>query len=969
MNGKSEVAGRMKKTKVIVAVPNEWLQLPIADMLSADREDYTRVKSLPELYQKVKEYPRCIVIIDIFAYAEHHGDIVERLGKENPCLSLIALISRDKLAYAKYLDCSSSSYIVPKEAIDLQLMPMIACAHKDQRLIADAYALLQEQKQKQLPTLSKKEANLMKKENGNIFGRNFGRRSFLKGSATAAVVAGVAVASPGNTVMKALATGEENEPITEEKIYQGVCEVNCGGACSMNVHVRNGKVCLISPIEMPEKDLNRLCARGYTHIQRIYDPNRLKYPMRRVGERGEGNWERITWDEAITEISTKWKGYQSSYGKSSVGFSAGSGNAAGDISYVGRLTNMMGATNVVYSFDDNYLNVVASRVGYGLTGQSNDWRDLPNAKYIFVWGSNPTESGPNLTHFLTKAQEQGAKLIVIDPNFTIIASKADMFVPIRPGTDGLLAIAMMQIIVKEGLQDVEFLKQKTVAPFLVKESDGLYLRLSDIGQAEANSKEDAILVRSEDGKVGLPGEITNPVIKGTYEINGRKVTTAYDMLLERNSEWSLDQISKYCDISQEKINELAHMYAAGPSTIFTAYGPDHYANGHTFYINMFALAMVSGNLAKPGAGLSGSNSGAYFALGMDNAAIITPPEAVPGPAVKAPKLLELLNEKKYGNTKIDLKSLYVYTHNPLHNQTDRNSWLELFEKLELVVVADCIMTETARYADILLPVPHFFEVDSFRSWGLPYMRINEKAVNPPYECKGDFEITNLLGTAMGMEKYFTMTREEYLTAVFDNDLARSFGVSWENLKKEKYIYAFPPGIPLLGQNGFNTSTGRAQFYVENVQPDTNYGQEWDVRRESLPYWLPPHEAWFENDLSQKYPFIMQTERSKYKVHSQYTYVPVLLELAKEPILGINPQDAKEKGIKNGDIVKVFNDRGYLVIKANLNAGLRPGVLVMDHGWEADQFIDGHYQDLTSRYVHPAIANNNYFDCLVNVTKM
>jgi molybdopterin-containing oxidoreductase family molybdopterin binding subunit len=796
------------------------------------------------------------------------------------------------------------------------------------------------------------------------------RRSFVKASAVATAATGAVLANPAGSALKVLSEDHAKaSESTDEKIYQGVCSGNCGAGCAMNVHVRNGKVRKTSPIITPLKDLNRLCMRGYTHVQRIYDPNRIKYPMRRVGKRGEGKWERISWDEAISEICSKWKEYQSSFGKTSIAFSSGSGNYNGDIPYVSRLINMLGATTVAACYDDHLLGTAPNGLGYDICTIGNDMRDLPNAKNIFVWGSNPTESGVVFAHFLLKAQEEGAKLVVIDPNYTVTASKADKFVPIRPGTDGLLAIAMMQIIINEGLQDEEFMKQKTVAPYLVKESDGMYLRLSDLGKAEAGSEKDAILVRGKDGKVGLPEEIVDPVIKGSFEVNGQKVTTAYDLLVERISEWTLKQIAEYCEISEDTIYELAHMYADGPSTIYFSYGPDHYANGHTFYYNAFALAMVSGNLAKPGAGFCGSNSSIYAALGADNTAIVYPPEAVPGPQIKATKLLDVLNEKKYGDMDLDLKSLYVYIHNPIANQTDRKAWLEAFEKLEFIVVADVTMGDTTKYADIVLPVPHFFEVDSFSTTHQPYVRINEKAVDPPFECKGDFEITNLLGAGMGMEEYFSMTREEYLTAVFDNDLAKAFGVSWENLKKEKYIYAFPEEPFIQGQAGFNTATGRAQFYMENIQPNTNYGQEWDVRKESLPYWEPPFEAWFENDLMKKYPFIYTSERSKYMVHTQYSHVPWLKELMKEPFIFINNEDAKKKGIKDGDTVKVFNDRGYVVVKAALSAGVRPGVLVLDHGWQEDQFIEGHYQDLTSRRVHPAFANNNYFDALADIKKI
>lgn len=173
-----------------------------------------------------------------------------------------------------------------------------------------------------------------------------------------------------------------------------------------------------------------------------------------------------------------------------------------------------------------------------------------------------------------------------------------------------------------------------------------------------------------------------------------------------------------------------------------------------------------------------------------------------------------------------------------------------------------------------------------------------------------------------------------------------------------------------GEGGvFPTPTGRAQFYQENPVPQMDFGQQIDVEKERLPHWEPPYEAWSENPLAKKYPLIYTSERPKWKVHTQWGRVPWILELNPEPIANIHPKDAEARKIKTGDMVKIYNDRGHVVLKAVINNGIRPGMVVLPKGWELDQFKDGHYQDLTSRVSNDACINNCYFDTLVEVEKI
>jgi anaerobic selenocysteine-containing dehydrogenase len=958
-----------EKAKIIVAVPNVWLQLPIIDLLFLLREGYTRVNSLEELYGTVKKNPNSIVIIDIFAYAESYRDIMARLKEANSSLSVVPLLAGEELVFAHYLEGNGSCFVVEKEKADRMLLPAISKARQDQELKAAATRLLQEQKQ--LPTLNKKEVNLMEKEDGRIFGRKIGRRTFLKGSAAAALT-GVAVANPGNTVMKALAAGNNAASAnSDEKTFVGMCRGNCMGGCALDITVRDGKVVKVMPANMPNPVHTRCCLKGLTHTQRIYDNNRLKHPMKRVGKRGEGQWEQITWEEAIDTIASTWKRLQAQYGKSTVAFHH-VGATSGELAYSApvRLESLLGATNFGGMADMAFMSHIVQTIGLGKMYAATEIRNIEKAKSIIVWGCNVTESVMQDWRFIANAMEKGAKLYAINSTFTTAAAKAIKFLPVKPTTDAILAMAMMNIIIKENWIDAPFMKQATVAPFLVKESDGKYLRLSDTRQL-ADGEKDAILVRDAEGKIGLPAEIPDPVIEGSFEINGIKVDTTYDLLKKRIAEWTPEIAAKMCELPIEDIYEMARVFGTQkPVTIEMGFGPDRYTNGHYAYFAIAALMMITGNLGREGTGLSYTYPlGTHYTNRM---AYQTPPQSPI--RLKAPVQMfnKLVTEEKYGDTPVKITSLFSSYANIVGSSVDRQDTLAALDKMELVVCCDMVLSDTARYSDIVLPVVHWFEYTDVVLMGLalPYAVIQEKAIDPLYECKSDFEIATLLGKAMGFGEYFNMTDEETINYILDTDAARAMGITWENMKQKKYIRCYEEDLYIHGKGGvFPTPTGRAQFYLENPKPTYIYGQKYDLEKEKLPSWEPPTEAWEENPLYAKYPLRYVQEHTRWRTHSQFGRIEWLRELDPEPIVKMNPVDAEARGIKNRDIVKVFNDRGYVVLRAIINNGMRPGMVNIPHGWQSDQFIEGHYQDLTSNVINSFIPTGSFTDALVEVKKL
>lgn len=813
------------------------------------------------------------------------------------------------------------------------------------------------------------------------------RRSFLK--TTGAVAGAAAIAGVATPALTALAEDANSGSANSgDEIFAGVCRGNCTGGCFLNVHVRDGKVVRTSMRELPDPQYNRICSKGLTHVQRIYNEHRIKYPMKRVGERGAGEWERISWEEAIDTIVDKWKTYQEEYGENAFAWTNGSGNYAtlSGIAPMGawaRFQKAMGMPTINTSLDLAWGYAAMTYLGNKEFGIANEATDLLNAKTIICWGGNPVISQIQTMHFILEAKDRGAKYIVIDPVYSINSSKADMYVPIRSGSDGALAFGMMNVVIREGWQDEEFLKAKTVAPFLVKDSDGSYLRMSDLGveptEGPVNAATgkatviDPICVWDLDADAPVSvDEATNPALEGKYDVDGIAVTSTYSMLLERIEEYPLEKVEELTTVPVETIEELTRIYTQeGPSSIYLYFGLDHYTNGHYSYRAQATLALLTGNIGKPGAsyGVGQNRGGGGFFL---NAAVNSPAGAPANAlSIPVPMMNRVLEEGEYGGKPVNMKGVYITHYNLLNNMADRNSVIEWMDKLEFIVVADMNMNETAQYADMVLPAAHWFEIeDLFTIYqSHPYFLWQDKAIDPLFESKPDFEIYQLIAEKAGRSEYFNLSPEEYLKELLDSDIARQRGLTYENLKEKKAVRNLPE--PYNVSDTFPTAVGRAQFYTEpnSVAIWWNNGQEIDKSKETLVYWEPPHEAWYENELAKKYPFQMMSEHSKFRTHSQWWEVPALLEIDVEPLLKINPNDAVEYGVEEGDRVKVYNDRGSVVMTATLNPGVMPGVLVAPKGWEKSQFIEGHFSSLSSKEMNQVCNNQPFNDALVTIEKI
>lgn len=814
------------------------------------------------------------------------------------------------------------------------------------------------------------------------------RRRFIKATGVVTAAA-TAIGCSGGLVAMAQ---DALETTSEEEVFRGVCRPNCFGYCHLNVHVHEGRVMKTTRAPYDAKCYDRICQRGLSHVQRIYDPKRLQYPLRRVEgtPRGSGQWERVSWDEALSEVAAKIQEAQAQYGEDAVAYMNCSGNTSIGINAAyARFFNVLNASNIAPCADNASMYGMQSVAGLVVTPamglmmwNGNEPTDARNAKSIVVWGANITDAQIQNWHLIREAQVAGAKLVVVDPIFTQVASKADKWVPIRPASDTLLKFGLMQIVLEKNAQDVVYLKAHTVAPLLVKTSDGMFLRRSDTGVAPVDTGEvdpttqqpimDDPFMVMEHGKLVELREGVDPDIEGSYNHAGDECRCAFDILKERINQYTLDEISQMTEIPLEDIYELADICIDGPVFHYEGYGPQAYNNGAQTTAAGLTLCALLGNLGKPGA-----SYGSFWGISiLNNAEYNMPFGPSTGHSIPCVDYATVLETGEFRGRKVNIKVVYNYSGNPFNTGTETGLWLDtILPSIDYLVTADSVMTDTAAYSDMVLPIAQWFELEEVGSGGQTCaLSYNEKAIDPPYECKSDAQIIKELAEKLGLGDLFTLDVPGILETSLSGPIPQAIGATYEELKEKKefrFISGNPETDPYIAYKDgeFATPTGRFEFYRENPAVrslSTKDPTPEEIERERCLYFVPPLEAWPDNPLYQKYPFVLMSERPRYRVHSQWCTTPLLREIDPEPIVKINPIDAKAKGIEDQTYVECFNDRGTAVAKAVYSDAIRPGTMVYPKGWQLDQHKGGGWSYLTSTNYDVWSVSNNFMDVLCDV---
>jgi molybdopterin-containing oxidoreductase family molybdopterin binding subunit len=731
----------------------------------------------------------------------------------------------------------------------------------------------------------------------------------------------------------------ENDNI---KLIRTACPAHCGiDCCGIIAHLKGDKVIKLEPAEFPIPNDKRICLRGLSSLDITYHPDRIKYPMKRTGARGEAQFEKISWDRAYEIIVEKFKEISAEYGWKAIGWVLG-GPGAGTTKFGAylRLASLTQSTRVsAWGYGDAGIPC-GSRVIFGSqfpyiylfgTFWQREWPNL-----LIVWGSNPGETAPLQTmRKIMDAKENGSYLIVIDPRFTVTASKADKYVGIKPGSDSALALGLMHIIFKEGLYDENFIRIETNGAYLVRIDNGKMLRGADIGEKKAN----AYVIWDESSntpKLLRRSTLKTASILGEYEINGIKCKTALQLLIDLSNNYPLNKTAEITGVSADLILKLAKKIGKSEKvTFFTWMGFTRTYHGDISLRGLVSVASITGNVTTS------------FSSGYIPAVLNWDPflKAIPNkPSFHRMGILNLYNavisEKPY-----PIKGLWFAFINFLNQCVDCNKIInEFFPKLDFIVQTELFMTPTAKYADILLPVCSFLEFSDFLPQPYPYLQLQQKVISPLYESKSDVDIVAGLAKRLGFEDYFKGGEEAMIDLIMNHPSLEKY--SKEKLRKGAMLLRKLPEeskIPL----SFSTPSGKIELYAEQL---TEEGQ-------ALPVYLPPIEAPISQSTG-KYPLSYIQGHSRFRTHSMFANDKRLLDINPEPIVDINSIDALKRGIKSGELVTVFNDRGRTTLKARISNAVAPGVVDITEGWWISQFLEGSVNHLTHDIINP-VQNKVY----------
>lgn len=734
----------------------------------------------------------------------------------------------------------------------------------------------------------------------------------------------------------------------EEKfVYTACMGTGCHEHCTLKTIVKDGRIVRTeqSVLGPPEGLRYGICQKGIEYAKFPYLPARLLRPLKRVGERGEGKFQEISWEQAMNEIGAKLREIRDKYGPQSVvvntfvcGYPANWATLHPIL--MNRFIHTFGASaQKLEMIDMGYYYATQFDLGRSWPYGNYDPRLLSHANHILIWGSNPlgaTRAAASTRNMLD-AQERGAKLVNIGIAYDSTAARVDQFVPIKSGTDAVLALSMARVLIEEDLYDHEYVTNYTVAPFLVRDDNGKFLRESDItpggdpgkyvfwNQAPAGPR--AIAARMHDFKNSDPALLAEPVI------NGIPCRTAFQRLREHVAEWTPEHQEELTGVPAETVRQLVHEYVTNkPAAIWLNLGLRYYHAGEA-HRAIHLLSALSGNLALKGGKLALIAWSDGWRVSMNDAPIIYPdgPEKAKGCWEPTADFLESFQ----GSGETKYRALLNVMGNPVHAAPGRQMWLEeVFPKLDLIVDYEVRMTDTALFSDYVLPDTTTFEkMDLLMPVG-NWAVLQEPAIEPMGDVKNTADFWRELAKQVGLEQYFDKTLEEWLEIRLQSKDKAIAGINppltLERLKKEKMVRLNVPVEPYDAFEvvGFFTPSGRFEFYCEEMT---------DVD-EAMAKWVPPL---IHTPKRKDYPLQLYVARHRVFMQTQFTDFPDLRSIAcEEPWTRINPADAAARGIQDGDMVEVFNDRGRLKVKARLSQAIPPGIIQMWFGYRAGEYQEG-----------------------------
>jgi anaerobic dimethyl sulfoxide reductase subunit A len=665
-----------------------------------------------------------------------------------------------------------------------------------------------------------------------------------------------------------------------ETIVTSTCGHNCGGRCVVNAHVRDDRIVRITTDARrwnPDHPPLAACARGVGQIERTYHPDRLQYPMRRVGPRGSERFERISWDEALDEVARQLLRVRDIYGNAAILDASRTGSQSmlhGRVA-AQRFLNMFGGCTELWSNMSAEAEVFAVHMTYGTeTDYKSSGReptDYVNSPLILMWGWSPGDGtfGTGTMPYLKAAKQRGTRFVCVDPRRTMTSRQlADEHIFIRPGTDAAALIAMAYVIVSEGLHDQAYCDR--------------YVHGLDPYRSYL---------------LGEPGGIA------------------------KTPEWA----EAITGIAPSTLRRLAIEFATTkPAALQTGYAPGRTINGEQFHRAAYALAAITGNVGIPG-GSSGTSNGATGRCGIRSLPIGRNPT---GSRAATALLADLLAHGKAGGYPADIKLIYAVGGDLFNQCPNINKMISSLEGVEFLIAQDHFLTPTARYAEILLPATTFWERNDVHTpWAgaghyAIYMR---QAIQPMYECRNDIDIFTDLAHRVGIEGYNGKSESDWLRDL-TNDAIDDFpqfmqqGVARFPAPEDAVAFARQIRDPEI--NKFSTPSGKIEIYSETLATNPD------------PYGLgtiPPIPTWIEPQAAPRdYPLSLCTPKSRARTHSIHGNQPGLARVDPDNVW-LHPTDAGARAIKDGQQVRVFNQHGATVLPAKVTDRIAPGIVSIKEG--------------------------------------
>ncbi|MBN3741092.1 MULTISPECIES: molybdopterin oxidoreductase family protein [Burkholderia] len=686
------------------------------------------------------------------------------------------------------------------------------------------------------------------------------------------------------------------------QVARAVCPHDCPDTCAMRVTVENGKAIKVTgdPDHPPTQGV--LCTKVSRYADRVHHPDRLTVPLKRVGPKGEGRFEPISWSEAFDEIGRRLGEIAARAPEAIVPYSyAGTMGLVQGEGIAQRFFHTLGASRL-----ERAICAAAGAAGLRYTYGGSLGMHLEHfeeSELILIWGANPIASS---LHFWTRAQEakrRGARLVAIDPYRSLTAEKCHQHIALKPGTDGAFALGMMHVLITENLLDHDYIADHTLG---------------------------------------------------------------FDALKARAMSYPPERVAQICGVDASELIDLARRYGATrKASIRLNYGMQRVRGGGNAVRAIASLPALTGAWRDRAGGLLLSSS---ESAPVNQAALLRP-DLMPGWPHKLPRII---NMNAIGDALLHpgdatfgpkVEAVIVYNSNPVAVAPDSSKVAAGFARDDLfTVVLEHFKTDTVDFADIVLPATTQLEhLDIHKSYGHTYVMANLPSIPPVGEARPNTEIFRGIARSMRLDELALYhTDEEVARAALRWD-DPALDSDWETLKREGWLKLKLPEAP-FANGGFRTPSGKCEFYSPRLE---------QMGMDPVPDYLPPFEsAEAAPELAARYPLAMISPPARHFLNSTFVNVDSLRTTEGEPHLDMHPSDAEARGIAEGDVVRIFNDRGSMQALARVTDRARAGLVVGLSIWWKKLSPDGrNANEVTSQALTDLGNSATFYDCLVEVERI